>query len=306
MSNSTNSNANSNSMTPDELDALLAAEEKRREEDEDGEAGFSGQSVKILRRAAQVGGGVFMRAAVGNANQAVVKRRVFSLVIALDASGSMGDDRADVVDGLNHMVSDLKTAAEADKTEVTIWLFNTNRAWLMEVGGVEINNVPLKSMPTFTLQDYQPSGTTPLYKTILVALGAASMRGVKLLNGIQGNRAAQTTYFVVISDGQNTLDHESIGNQLYTYTADEIKTLVQDLARREDTILAYLNAGDETTAEIEAKRLGFPIHQELDAATGYKGLFGFVSSSSKVVSAAPNASQAAQSVKKLGGGFVQP
>lgn len=276
--------------------------------------GLSQGSIGALQSMHAIGGGVMMRAAAGNLGAQVTARRVLHLMIALDGSGSMSNQRGEVVAGINQMIADLADprSKERESFEVSIWIFSNTEAKLLTVENpdfnnaqpesdsnprrIEVANLPVTLMPPMKIADYETDGITPMNKTLLMMMGSGSLRAERLRLGVNGqNKRAAMTYLVLCGDGLNNVWQEHTKAGTLEYKDAIVQGVSRDLLTTEQWILAVAYSGTDLSAEQVAKNIGFNVWQDVSAG-GWRKLFGVVSQS------AQNASRAATASQATGGG----
>lgn len=295
---------NNPTLTPQEADELLNEANQRSLR---GGTGLSQTSVGIIKTTTLATRNTMLRAATGGLGGQLKARRITNLMIALDGSGSMLPMRYGVVQGLNDMIHDLADDKNPDRDsfELTIWIFRGSEAHLLEINDpanpgskMSVANVPITSMPDLTIDDYMTSGQTPMYKTVLAALGAGSLRAERLRMGVKvgGNTTARKSsmnLLVVCSDGKDNVGSEVVGGNVINYNAADIQTLAKDLLSTEAWLLGVAYAGSDSDAAAEAAKIGFPMYRNVESdPASWRSFFGIVSKSAKAASQAATASQA--------------
>lgn len=250
----------SDQINTDELweDAVEVADAKRAE---GLGGGLSENSVSVLKTVKLSTGGVMTRAAQGALGGGIRTRRITNVMILLDGSASMGGQEHAVVQGLNDMFDKLAgpKSVQRNSIEVTIWIFRNRDAEIFDIGGAPIINMPITQMPRVSVHDYNPSGVTPLNKTVLTAMGAGSLRAQQLAN----QRKGAMNYLMVATDGENNVWEEWVGNQKVTFFDHDVEAVSRDLLSSEEWILAYgyVGGGD---AQQYADAIGFPLYANPD------------------------------------------
>lgn len=303
-------------MTEEEANALMAKATQRFDEGGNETGGVSQSVAAVFNQITIATGGATLRLG-GQANAGMRQSRVLHMILLVDASGSMDDDRAQVVDGLNDFVAEMAKPSNPERNaiEVTVWLFANRTASIMTVADpdydpklptsstnqprMELINMPVVLIPTITMADYQPGGGTPLYKTVIAAFASGSYRNEKLAQGVFNattktwtNRVATQSFAIVITDGDDTLSSENIGGQTMNYTSQLVQQVAAELHRTEMWSTAVIAAGSSSTAEAMKNEMGF--------------MFGFDIGSHDIRTAFGMASVVAQTASQaaVGGGSV--
>ncbi|CAN5192711.1 hypothetical protein BH10PSE17_BH10PSE17_18840 [soil metagenome] len=201
------------------------------------------------------------------------------VAFVLDASGSMGRDKAETIDGFNAQVAAVREGAvAAGRTTFTDVHFG---------GDVRINGVAtdIDSLKTLTPEGYQPHGNTPLYDALGATIAA-------LLDTARIDDARTATLVTVFTDGMENSSFrfdlptlravierlEATGRWTFALVGPtgSVHQLAEALAVHLDNVEAYdpasvsekVNAFDRTSmskrAYMEARSAG---------ATAARGLF---------------------------------
>lgn len=177
------------------------------------------------------------------------------VTFVVDASGSMTEAQAAVVESLNESVLAMAESKQAEAITLSLITFSD------EVS-VVFANQPVDQVRSLTAADYVPNGMTALYDALLDALTGAMTYEERLLQtGI-----STKVIVVVFSDGAN--------NASRRVTEARVRTVAEDLGKRENWILAfvgfetyetYRNAVDYN---IIAANAGFPAVLKVDLTAG--------------------------------------
>lgn len=151
------------------------------------------------------------------------------LTFLVDASGSMGSIRQDVIGGVNAMIEDQRQ--ETGKCRITIIAFDSRQP-----SQVIRDRVKLKDCKDLTIDEYQPRSMTPL----LDAMGQAITR-------IEDKDDWQQI-FAVYTDGMENASKE--------YTTGSLKALVESKIKDHEWVFTYLGAGQDAFAQ--AQSMGVP------------------------------------------------
>lgn len=293
-------NSKNNSMSTQDADSLWQIATERQNKTN---RGLSATSVGTFKQTVLTTGGVMMRAATGRLGNKITAARVTSVIVALDASGSMYGSRAGVVQGINEMIRDLASDKnpQRDEIELTMWLFSHDDygrmpdARLLTVEDpnnpgqkMEVSNVPIVEMPEVQVSDYETDGTTPMNKTLLAAMGAGSLRAEALKMGIGGkNRRSAMTYLVCASDGLNNIYSENIGGKMVSYDDSEVAKIARELLQTEQWFLGFAYAGGNQSAQYYANNIGFNMARDINnSPDSWRKFFGIVSQSVRQASMA--------------------
>lgn len=149
--------------------------------------------------------------------------------LLVDQSGSMANTRKSTVDGINEYINTLKE--DGGKYKVSLSMFDSgmnnelrlDKPW---------NNIYIDDVPELKLEDYNPSGGTPLHDAFCTTL-----------NGIK-DRKDEKYLFVVLTDG-----HENTSKE---HSAKDMKSLKEKLEAKENWTFVYLGANQDafTTSAI--------------------------------------------------------
>lgn len=194
------------------------------------------------------------------------------LHICIDASGSMLNQRQQVIDEYNNrLLAPLKASRDRDKILIALSTFSGNGVSLIH------SYAPASKCNELDKNDYLPSGSTPLYDAVYNGLIGIAAYGSYLRN----NGTRVKSFFVVISDGGE--------NASINATQGQTKNLSTDLIKAQEFVLAfsYLSSpADAATVEQlsnqYADELGFPSEHRLTTSldsSGIRNLFGTVSAS---------------------------
>lgn len=177
------------------------------------------------------------------------------VTFVVDASGSMTEAQAAVVESLNESVLAMAESKQAEAITLSLITFSDGVS-------VVFANQPVDQVRPVTPADYVPSGMTALYDALLDALTGAMTYEERLLQtGI-----STKVIVVVFSDGANNASRRA--------TEAKVRTVAEDLGKRENWILAfvgfetyetYRNAVDYN---VIATNAGFPAVLRVDLIAG--------------------------------------
>jgi Mg-chelatase subunit ChlD len=160
------------------------------------------------------------------------------LSVLIDASGSMGSVRADVIDAFNQMARALADSKARDSILMSAWTFSDKPTLLF-------GYTPIDSVKDLTKATYAPNGATALYDAAMDAFTGIVAYGQELRNGGIRTRCI----VVVITDG---------GDNMSSHTAAAVKTVALDLLKQEFYTLAFIGMGNPNTFNQIASNMGFP------------------------------------------------
>lgn len=253
--------------------------------------GLDQAAVNMIERSMTINNGVMLRAAQGVGADQVKASEVTNLIILVDGSGSMNGQQKYVVDAYNKMIEDLASERNPERYKfyVTLWVFRGNDAQLIYA------NEPVISAPKWTEADYVPHGSTPLYKTMIAAMGGGSLRA-EALRSVKGHKKMAKNILVTITDGGNTLTSEEENGVLVEYNQPGVRALVTNLLSTEKWLVALAYAGSLDGLNREADALGIQNRRLITKdAESWRRFFEIVSASAQVASATNNLSAMAGS-----------
>jgi Mg-chelatase subunit ChlD len=168
------------------------------------------------------------------------------VVEILDASGSMSMVEDEVRRSVREQIIAWQKAKAAVAMMVTMITFN-------ETTSPAFANRPIEDLKDNDVV-YRAGGTTALYDGVLDGLSGALAYEEQLLRGGTSTRVI----VVVYSDGADNASHRA--------SAAKIKTLADELLRRENWILAFVGfkTGEPVDYLQVAARMGFPTILEID------------------------------------------
>lgn len=174
--------------------------------------------------------------------------RVFNLII-LDESGSMSGLERTSVNGVNETIQTIKSAFELAPEQKQFITFLT----FSDAGDSSFRTrIDMEEIPTvkeYSLEDYSPSGTTPLYDAM----------GISLTNLEQKVTENDIVLVTIITDGYENSSKE--------YDSEMIKALVNRLDEK-DWVFTYIGANQD--AVLEAGRIG--IHNAMNYNADERGV----------------------------------
>ena len=150
----------------------------------------------------------------------------------LDASGSMGSLRSDVIGGFNAFCDDQRR--DGAETLMTFVQFDSEDPHLVITDAKD-----LREIAPLTGDDYRPRGGTPLYDAMGQLITDATIRSEEL-------KGAEAVLFVVFTDGEE--------NQSREYDRDKIFELVK---RREAQGWTFVYLGANQDSYAAGGRVGF-------------------------------------------------
>lgn len=151
------------------------------------------------------------------------KTTVVNLLI--DQSGSMQNTRKSTVDGINEYINTLKE--DGGKYKVSLTMFDSGMGNELRLDK-PWNNIYIDDVPELKLEDYNPSGGTPLQDAFCTTL-----------NEIK-DRNDEKYLFVVLTDGYENTSKE--------YTAKDMKALKKKLEAKDNWTFVYLGANQDAFA----------------------------------------------------------
>lgn len=197
------------------------------------------------------------------------KTTVVNLLI--DQSGSMSGTRQSTVDGINEYINTLKS--DGGKYKVSLTMFDSGPQGKLRLDK-PWNDLYIDDVPELKLEDYNPSGMTPLQDAFCTTL--------KDMN----DRNDQKYLFVVLTDGMENTSKE--------YTADDMKKLKAEKEKKENWTFVYLGANQDAFAT--SANYGFTTQNTSNFNTTAKGTgmaFTTLSVATRSYSAAPEMSTSA-------------
>lgn len=146
------------------------------------------------------------------------------IVVLIDESGSMHNQKSDVVDGINTMINSQRKLQETN-IMMDIIKFNT-----------QVNHYiskRLSDIPCFTLNDYEPNGMTSLYDAVGIAINKYK------------NETGVT--MIITTDGMENSSRE--------YKLEDMKSLINEQEKTKNWKFIYLSE-DPTTVK-QGYSMGF-------------------------------------------------
>ncbi len=148
------------------------------------------------------------------------KTTVVNLLI--DQSGSMQHTRKSTVDGINEYINTLKE--DGGKYKVSLTMFDSDMNNKLRLDKTW-KNIYIDDVPELQLDDYNPSGGTPLQDAFCMTLKGMS------------DRKDEKYLFVVLTDGYENTSHE--------YTAKDMKDMKAKLEAKDNWTFVYLGANQD-------------------------------------------------------------
>lgn len=217
-----------------------------------------------------------IQGAMGVSADDVPASEVFLLSFVIDDSSSLRfqSNAQHVRDGHNTVQEELRKSNKGEDILVHAHAINVGRIYPFS---------PLKSAVKLTNQNYDPSGSTPLFDGTLTVLGTVLAKEQEFAN--QGVPVRTVT--VIISDGANNASRK---------TADDVRLVVEPMLKSENHIVALLGIDDGSTDfRAVAREMGIRDEWVLTPASDGKSIrqaFGVISRISQ------SASQGAASFSK--------
>lgn len=157
-----------------------------------------------------------------------MKKGLFEIVCVVDRSGSMGVIQAEVIASLNRFLDEQK----AHPGEALLTFVQFDDVYEMTHG-----SVPIKDVPHFTPQTYQPRGLTAL----LDAVGQTIDQVGISLSMMAEEKRPEKVLFAIITDGQE--------NASKAYTREKVKAMIAHQTQKYSWDFVFLAAGPEAFAE---------------------------------------------------------
>ena len=151
------------------------------------------------------------------------------IAVLLDRSGSMGDIKAETIDGFNCFLEEQRAAG--DNATLTLVQFDT------ESTDVVHESKPIREVPDLNDQSFQPRGGTPL----LDALGQTIDSTGRSLAAIPEAKRPDKVVFVVITDGQE--------NSSRYHTKASVKEKIDHQAGKYSWQFVFLGANQDAFDE---------------------------------------------------------
>jgi uncharacterized protein YegL len=145
--------------------------------------------------------------------------------LLIDQSGSMSNTRQSTVEGINEYINTLKEDGGKYKVSLTMFDSGMNNALRLDKPW---NNIYIDDVPELTLDDYNPSGGTPLQDAFCITLNDMK------------DRRDEKYLFVVLTDG-----HENTSKE---YSAADMKKLKANLEAKDNWTFVYLGANQDAFA----------------------------------------------------------
>jgi uncharacterized protein YegL len=145
--------------------------------------------------------------------------------LLVDQSGSMQNTRKSTVDGINEYINTLKE--DGGKYKVSLTMFDSGMGNELRLDK-PWNSIYIDDVPELKLEDYNPSGGTPLQDAFCTTL-----------NEIK-DRNDEKYLYVVLTDGYENTSKE--------YTAKDMKAMKKKLEAKENWTFVYLGANQDAFA----------------------------------------------------------
>lgn len=183
-----------------------------------------------------------------NHQKAAETGTIYNLII-LDESGSMDSIYGQALSGANETLNTIRLSQKEDSSLVQILTFVTfdsgsNRPDVREI----ISLKPISEVKDLTVDDYRPSGCTPLYDAM----------GISIKKLVEHVKEGDHVLVTVITDGyENSSRH---------YSASMVKEMVESL-RAKGWVFTYIGANQDSV-EVAG---GLGIHNAMDFAQDATG-----------------------------------
>lgn len=161
--------------------------------------------------------------------------KLTELIVILDASGSMGRRKRDVIGGFNQLIEDQKK--HPDACNVTVINFSS-----FKEQHIIMSCVPVEQVTTLSENDYRTSGWTALYDAIGSTIDSV---GERLSNTNECDRPGKVIV-TIITDGEENDSRE--------YTVDRIRAMVTHQQDVYDWKFIFTGANQD--AVLEGTKLG--------------------------------------------------
>ncbi len=161
--------------------------------------------------------GTIINNALGTPTMDISSTEVILVNMLLDDSGSMDHLRATVIDAHNELVRAIKETKQVDNIMIQCRLLNSGLLYPFKM---------LDDVADLTLQDYDPDGGTPLYRSSVEMLAITQAKTQECLDNFQDPR----TITLIVTDGGD--------NQSGGIKAIDVKALVDDMLNTERHIIA--------------------------------------------------------------------
>jgi Mg-chelatase subunit ChlD len=158
------------------------------------------------------------------------------VALLLDRSGSMAPLVADVIGGVNQLLTEQR--AQGNDVRVSIVQFDSNDPQEVKVWGA-----PIAEVSNLTTADFQPRGGTPLLDATGLLIGRVK---VDAQARVTAGLAEEDIVFVTVTDGEE--------NQSREFTLAQVKALVEAQTAAGWTFV-FLSAG--LNAYADAAAMGF-------------------------------------------------
>lgn len=188
--------------------------------------------------------------------------------LLIDQSGSMQNTRQSTVDGINEYINTLKE--DGGKYKVSLSMFDSDMNNKLRLS-TPWKNIFIDDVPELKLEDYNPSGGTPLQDAF-----CKTLKEMK-------DRKDEKYLFVVLTDGFENTSSE--------YTAKDMKKLKKSLEDKGNWTFVYLGANQD--AFTVSSTYGFTTSNTSNfnsTAAGTGMAFGTLSVATRSYSAAPSMS----------------
>lgn len=269
------------SLSAKDVEALLTAHGERQQRTG---RGLSEESLSMTRDILQLGGNVVLNIASGINAVDLRATEINSLIVALDVSWSMVDQKPYLVTNTNRLLDDLSGRTSnlppklVNSFEITIVTFNGNGVKVLRA------NEPVISCAPITADELEMKGSTPLYKTVISVMAGGVSRSEDLRNPSipMPSRKTNRVIFVVITDDGDNHPYESMPDgRVVEYKASAVNRMARELLATERWTLAIGVASSESDVDPIADKLGFPARRHISRTDdGWAEFFDLVSKNS--------------------------
>lgn len=197
--------------------------------------------------------------------------------LLIDQSGSMSHTRQSTVDGINEYINTLKE--DGGKYKVSLSMFDSDMEDKLRLVK-PWENIFIDDVPELKLEDYNPSGGTPLHDAFCKTLKEMT------------DRKDEKYLFVVLTDG-----HENTSSE---YTLKDMKELKKNFEAKDNWTFVYLGANQDAFATAKVYDFSASNVSNFNTTAAGTGMaFGTLSVATRSYSAAPSMSTSAFYTKDL-------
>jgi uncharacterized protein YegL len=158
----------------------------------------------------------------------VINNNEFQIIMIVDRSGSMNSIRRDIIGSINSVIEDQKKISTDNgvNAKFTLVTFNTERS-------VVYNAVPMSEVELLTPDQYQTTGGTALYKSVI--------------NTLSENVYKTNVMVIIVTDGEDT-DYSGI----YTQQASS-----RAIKKHKSAGWKFIYLSSDPTTVIQGVNMGF-------------------------------------------------